>query len=75
MSSQTVTLTIQVPKAELTVLRETLRLSRERQKDPAKFIVKTALDDAISHASSTVDVRHWKRLQAFARKLGTESPI
>jgi len=75
MSNRAVTLTIQVPEAELTILGETLRLSRERQKDPAKFIVKTALDDAISHASSTVDVSHWKHLWDFADKLGVARPI
>jgi hypothetical protein len=75
MSGQTVTVSIQVPKAELRILRETLRLSRERQKDPAKFIKKTAVDVAKVHAVSTVYVHHWKHLQDLAGKLGVESPI
>jgi len=75
MSGQMINVTIQVPETELTLLRETLRLSRQRQKDPAKFIVKTALDGAIGLASSTVDVSDWKRLEDFAGKLGVESPV
>jgi hypothetical protein len=70
-----VNVTIQVPDAELTLLRETLRLSRQKQKDPAKFIVKTALDGAIGLASSTVNVSDWKHLEDFAGKLGVESPV
>ena len=75
MSGQMINVTIQVPETELTLLRETLRLSRQRQKDPAKFIVKTALDGAIGLASSTVSVTEWKHLQDFAGKLGVESPV
>jgi hypothetical protein len=70
-----VNVTIQVPETELVLLRETLRLSRQRQKDPAKFIVKTALDSAIGLASSTVECGQWKHLEDFAGKLGVESPV
>jgi dihydroxyacid dehydratase/phosphogluconate dehydratase len=67
--------TVRVPWPELKMLRETLKLSAERTKGPTDFIRKTALDDAISHASSTVTTNHWPHLRAFARKTGVESPI
>ena len=67
--------TIQVPKAELAILRETLKLSRHREKDPVKFIEKTAPNGRISYASSTIAVSHWKHLQKLAGKLGVASPI
>lgn len=70
-----VNVTIQVPENELALLRETLRLSRERIKDPVRLIQRKALDAAIALASSTVQVSHWKDLEAFAGKLGVESPI
>jgi hypothetical protein len=75
MSGQTVSLTIQVPRAEISLLRETLRLSRERCRDPEKFIKDKALDSAKGLAASTVCVNDWKRLQALARRLGVESAI
>ena len=75
MSSQTVNVTIQVPEKELTILRETLRLSRERTKNPVDFIKKTAVDIAKCHAVSTVYVSDWKHLQDLAGRLGVESPI
>ena len=75
MSSQTVSLTIQVPKAEIAMLRETLRLSRNRHRDPLNMIRDTALDSAKGLAGSTVECRNWKQLQALARKLGVESAI
>lgn len=70
-----VNVTIQVPETELTILRETLRLSRERQKDPVKFIENKSLSSCVGLASSTVDVSQWKHLEDFAGKLGVESPI
>ncbi len=75
MSNQMVNVTIQVPETELTVLRETLRLSRERQKDPVKFIESKSLPGCVSLASSTVDVSQWKHLEDLAGKLGVESPV
>ena len=57
------------------MLRETLRLSRNRHKDPQNLIRDTAVDAAKGLAGSTVDCRDWKQIQAFARKLGVESPI
>jgi len=76
MSKQAmVDLTIQVPEAELTILRETLRLSRQPQKDPLKFFQSKAFDGCVSLASSTVEVSDWKRLADFAGKLGVESPV
>lgn len=75
MSNQTVTLTIQVPKAEIAMLRETLRLSRNRHKDPLNMIRDTAIDAAKGLAGSTVECRNWKRLQALGRKLGVESAV
>jgi hypothetical protein len=75
MSSQTVSLTIQVPKAEIAMLRETLRLSRRRHKNPENFIKDTALVGAKALAVSTVCVNDWKRLQALARRLGVESAV
>jgi hypothetical protein len=76
MSKQAmVDLTIQVPEADLTILRETLRLSRQRQKDPVKFFQSKAFDGCVSLASSTVTTDRWAYLQAFARELGVESPV
>jgi hypothetical protein len=75
MSDQMVNVTIQVPEAELTVLRETLRLSKHRQKDPLRFITEKSLPGCVALASSTVDVSSWKDLEAFAGKLGVESPV
>jgi hypothetical protein len=75
MSSQTVSLTIQVPKAEIAMLRETLRLSRNRHRDPLNMIRDTALIGVMGLASSTVEVSHWKHLEDFAGKLGVESPV
>ena len=75
MNSQTVSLTIQVPKAEIAMLRETLRLSRNRHKNPENFIKDTALIGAKALASSTVNVSNWKRLEGLARRLGVESAI
>ncbi len=75
MADQIVTVTIQVPEKELTILRETLRLSRERTKSPIDFIKRTAVDVAKCHAVSTVYVSDWKHLQDLAGKLGVESPI
>jgi hypothetical protein len=75
MSSQTVNVTIQVPANALAVLRETLRLSKHRQKDPVRFIQKKSLPGAIALASSTVDASRWRELGEFAGKLGVESPI
>ena len=73
--SKMVDLTIQVPEAELTVLRETLRLSRQRQKDPIRFFRSKALDGCVSLAASTVQVSAWKDLEKFAGKLCVESPV
>ncbi len=75
MSGHMVNVTIQVPKADLALLRETLKLSHRRDKDPAEFIKRKALDSALGLASSTVWVRDWKRLTRIARKLGVESPV
>lgn len=75
MSSQTVNLTIQVPKAEIAMLRETLRLGHNRHKNPENLIKDTALVSAKALASSTVNVSDWKRLRALARRLGVESAI
>ena len=70
MSGQMINVTIQVSEAELTLLRETLRLGRNRHQDPVKLIRDTALIGAMGLASSTVDVSHWKHLWHFADKLG-----
>jgi len=67
--------TIQVPEEELGLLWKILELSRERQKNAIKFIQKTARDDAIAHAVSTVACRDWKKIHACARNLGVESPV
>ncbi|HXZ98535.1 MAG TPA: hypothetical protein VED24_04130 [Candidatus Acidoferrum sp.] len=75
MSSQSVTLTIQVPKAEIAWLREALRLSRNRYSNPENFITGKALGGAKALAASTVCCKDWKRLQALARRLGVESAI
>lgn len=74
-SKQMVNVTLQVPRAELTVLRETLRLSKHHQKDPLRFITEKSLPGCVALASSTVDVSSWKDLEAFAGKLGVESPV
>lgn len=74
-TNRNVTIEIKVPEAELRLLRETLHLSKERQKDPVRFIQSKSLPDCISHAASTVDVSHWKHLWKFADKLGVERPI
>jgi hypothetical protein len=75
MSGQMVNVIITVPKAELILLRETLRLSKHRQKDPVRFIEKQSLSGCVALASSTVDVSSWKELGEFAGKLGVESPV
>jgi hypothetical protein len=66
---------IKIPWPELKVLHETLRLSRNRHKDPVRFIKDIALESAIGLASSTVNVSDWKHLEDFAGKLGVESPV
>ena len=66
---------IKVSEEQLGLLYKTLEFSREREKNAIRFIKKTAMPDAISHAISTVDVRDWKKVQACARNLGIESPI
>jgi hypothetical protein len=66
---------ITVPEAELVLLHETLRLSKHRQKDPLRFITEKSLQSCVALASSTVDVSSWKDLEAFAGKLGVESPV
>jgi uncharacterized membrane protein len=68
-------LTIQVPKAEIAMLRETLRLSRNRHRNAENMIRDTAIDAAKGLTGSTVDCHDWKQIQAFARKLGVESPV
>jgi hypothetical protein len=68
-------ITIKASEEELGLLYKTLELSREREKNAIRFIQKTALDDALAHAVSTVPCRDWKDLQASARNLGVESPI
>jgi len=75
MSSQMVNVTIRVPETELVLLRETLRLSKNRQKDPMRYIQSKSLASCVALASSTVDVSSWKDLEAFAGKLGVESPV
>jgi hypothetical protein len=75
MSSQTVTLTIQVPKTEIAWLHEALRLSRNRYINPENFIKGTSLAGAKALAASTVCCKDWKHLQALARRLGVESAI
>ena len=75
MSDQMVNVIITVPKAELVLLRETLRLSKHRQKDPVRFITAKSLSSCVALASSTVDVSSWKELGDFAGKLGVESPV
>jgi len=75
MNGQIVNVTIQVPETELTVLRETLRLSKNRQKDPMRYIQSNSLSSCVALASSTVDVSSWKELGEFAGKVGVESPV
>lgn len=75
MNNQTVTLTIQVPKPEIVMLREVLRLSRNRHRDPVNMIRDTALIGAMGLGASTVDVSHWKHLWQFADKLGVARPV
>jgi hypothetical protein len=69
MSSQTVTLTIEVPQAELTLLGELLKVGSERTKDPVRFVARTALNNALAKANSTVAVRDWRHIDHLARKL------
>ena len=66
---------IKVSEEELGLLYKTLELSREREKNAIRFIKKTAMQDAIAHAFSTVPCRDWKELQFSARRLGVESPV
>jgi len=73
--SKMVSLTIEVPKAEIVMLHEVLRFSRNRHKSPERLIKATALDGAMGLATSTVDVSHWKHLWDFADKLGVARPI
>jgi hypothetical protein len=75
MNGRTVTLTIQVPRAEIAWLREALRLSRSRYSNPENFITGKALGGAKALACSTVCCKDWKRLQALAGRLGVESAI
>jgi hypothetical protein len=74
-SNDLVPLTIQVPKAEIAMLRETLRLSHNRHRNPENLIKDTALISAKALASSTVNVSDWKRLRALAKRLGVESAV
>jgi len=67
--------TLGIPIPEMTMLKETLALSRQRIKDPIKFIESKSLAGALSLASSTVEVSAWKHLEALASKLGVESPV
>ena len=66
---------IKVSEEQLGLLYKTLELSREREKNAVKFIQKTAMQDAIAHAISTVDMHDWKELQFSAWNLGVESPV
>jgi len=75
MSSQTVSLRIEIPQAEIVLLRRTLQLSRNRHRDPLNMIRDTAIDAAKGLAGSTVECRNWKQLQALARRLGVESAV
>ena len=70
MNDQTVTVEIEVPQAQVDLLRETLRLSRNHHRDPLSMIRDTALIGAMGLASSTVDCRYWRQLDNLAVRLG-----
>jgi len=75
VDQEIVLVTLGIPIREMTVLKETLRLSGYGEKDPVKWIMEKAFGGCVSLASSTVQVSHWKDLEGFASRLGVESPV